>query len=84
VIDLATRRVEVTDITDQPHEAWMKQQARGLTDAVAGFLLEHGYIIGPRPHFCHSFRTMLNTSGVKPVRLPSRSQNLSAYADRWI
>jgi transposase InsO family protein len=27
---------------------------------------------------------MLSTSGVKPVRLPSRSPNLNAYAERWI
>jgi putative transposase len=34
VIDLATRRVEIAGITDQPHEAYMKQMARNLTDAV--------------------------------------------------
>jgi len=57
VIDLATRRVEIAGITDQPHEAWMKQQARNLTDAVDGFLLKHRYVIMDRdPLFCHSFR----------------------------
>jgi hypothetical protein len=33
VIDLATRRVEIVGITDQPHEARMTQQARNLTGA---------------------------------------------------
>jgi len=85
VIDLATRRVEIAGITDQPHEAWMKQQARNLTDAVDGFLLKHSYVIMDRdPLFCHSFRHMLKNSGVKPVRLPPRSPNLNAYAERWI
>jgi putative transposase len=41
VIDLATRRVEIAGIVDQPHEAWMKLMARNLTDAVDGFLLKH-------------------------------------------
>jgi hypothetical protein len=27
---------------------------------------------------------MLKNSGVKPARLPSRSPNLNAYAERWI
>ncbi|HET8938920.1 MAG TPA: integrase core domain-containing protein [Polyangiales bacterium] len=27
---------------------------------------------------------MLKNSGVRPVRLPSRSPNLNAYAERWI
>jgi len=85
VIDLATRRVKIVGITDQPHEAWMKQMARNLTDAVDGFLLKHRYVIMDRdPLFCHSFRDMLKASGVKPVRLPSRSPNLNAYAERWI
>ena len=85
VIDLATRRVEVAGITDQPHEAFMKQMARNLTDAVDGFLLKHRYIIMDRdPLFCHSFRDMLKNNGVRPVRLPSRSPNLNAYAERWV
>ena len=43
VIDLASRKVEVAGIVHQPqpHEAWMRQMARNLTDAVEGFLLGH-------------------------------------------
>jgi putative transposase len=63
----------------------MKQMARTLTDAVDGFLLKHRSIVMARDSlFCHSFRDMLKNSGVKPVRLPSRSPNLNAYAERWI
>lgn len=48
VIDLATRRVENAGIVEQPHEAYMNQMARNLTDAVDGFLLKHRHH-GPRP-----------------------------------
>ncbi|HET8933839.1 MAG TPA: hypothetical protein VFN67_10380 [Polyangiales bacterium] len=83
VIDLASRRVEIAGITEQPHEAYMKQMARNLTDAVDGFLLKHRYIIMDRdPLFCHSARDMLKNSGVTPVRLPSRSPNLNGALDR--
>jgi putative transposase len=49
VIDVASRRVEIAGITDQPHEAYMKQMARNLTDAVDGFLLKHRCICVYRP-----------------------------------
>jgi transposase InsO family protein len=85
VIDLATRRVELAGIVHQPHEAWMLQVARNLTDVVDGFLLGKRYLIMDRdPLFTRAFRTMLATSGVKSVRLPSRSPNLNAFAERFV
>jgi hypothetical protein len=58
VIDLASRRVEFAGIVHQPHEAWMLQIARNLTDAVDGFLLGKQYLIMDRdPLFTRAFRT---------------------------
>jgi hypothetical protein len=34
--------------------------------------------------FTHAFRTMLAPGGVKSVRLPARSPNLNAYAERFV
>ena len=48
VVDLATRRVEIAAISDQPHEAFMKQIVRNLTDAVDGFLVKHRHVIMDR------------------------------------
>ena len=85
VIDLATRRVEIAGVVHQPHGAWMQQVARNLTDAVDGFLLKHRYIILDRdPLYTRAFRQMLCASGVSSVRLPPRSPNLNAYAERFI
>jgi transposase InsO family protein len=85
VIDLATRRVEVAGIVDEPHEAWMLQIGRNLTDVVDGFLLKHRFVIMDRdPLYTHAFRTMLAAANVKSVRLPPKSPNLNAYAERWI
>ena len=85
VIDLASRRVEIAGIVHQPHEAWMKQLARNLTNAVDGFLLKHRYIIMDRdPLYTRGFRQMLRASGVRSVRLPPRSPNLNAYAERFV
>jgi transposase InsO family protein len=36
------------------------------------------------PLYTRAFREFLAASGVKAVRLPARSPNLNAYAERWI
>ena len=38
VIDVATRRVQIAEVHSGPHEAWMIQQAKNLTDAEHRFL----------------------------------------------
>ena len=63
----------------------MRQIARNLTDGDDGFLLHCRYLIHDRdPLFTKSFRALLESSGVSPVRLPSRSPNLNAYAERFV
>ena len=85
VIDIATRRVEVAGVVQQPYDEWMQQIGRNLTDAVDGFLLNHSHLIMDRdPVFTLAFRTLLASSGVKSVRLPPRSPNLNAYAERFV
>src|SRR6267143_1306876 len=34
--------------------------------------------------FCESFREVLKAGGVKPMKLPVRSPNLNAFAERWV
>ena len=38
VIELESRTVEIAGICRQPHEVWMKQIVRNLTDCISGFL----------------------------------------------
>jgi len=85
VIDIKTRRVEIAGITDAPNEAWMKQMARNLTDGFDGFLRDTRFLILDRdPLYSAVFRRMLKDSGVEPVRLPARSPDLNAYAERFV
>ncbi len=61
----------------------MTQIARNLTDAVDGFLRGCSYLIHDRdPLFTRQFRSLVRVSGVEAVRLPARSPNLNAYAER--
>ena len=63
----------------------MKQIARNLTDCDEGFLKEARYLIHDRdPLFTRAFREILKSSGVETVKLPARSPNLNAYAERFV
>ena len=85
VIELKTRRVEIAGIHPQPHGEWMEQMARNLTDSIDGFLRRSRYFIHDRdPLFTRVFCEILKSSGIEPVRLPPRSPNLNAYAERFV
>ncbi|HTP50110.1 MAG TPA: integrase core domain-containing protein [Anaeromyxobacteraceae bacterium] len=77
VIDIQTRRVEIAGIVRQPYGAWMNRIARNLTDPVDGFLQGTRYLLTA------DFVEILGVAGVKCVKLPARSPDLSAYAERF-
>ena len=85
VMEISTRRVYIAGITTNPSEPFMLQIARNLTDAFDGFLLEKRYLILDRDAvFTAKFRGFLADAGTKIVRLPIRSPNLNAYAERFV
>jgi transposase InsO family protein len=84
-IHLESRRVEVAGITSHPNEAWMMQIARNVTMDEWGFLGECRYLLHDRDtKYTQSFRQIIGSGGVEPLRLPPRSPNLNAYAERWV
>jgi putative transposase len=63
----------------------MNQVGRNLTDAVDGLLKGKRYLIHDRdPLFTAEFLSMLAEAGVASVKLPPRSPNLNAYAERFV
>ena len=85
VIELSARRIEIAGITMNPTGAWMIQVGRNLTDVVDGFLRDRRFLIMDRdPLFTAAFRHLLAESGVKSVRLPAKSPNLNAFAERFV
>jgi len=84
-IRLESRRIEVAGITRHPNEAWMKQIARNVTMDEWGFLEGCRYLIHDRDtKFTDSFRAIVKSGHVEPLKLPARSPNLNAYAERWV
>ena len=84
-LHLETRRVSLAGITRHPTEEWMTQMARNAVDEESGYLHRHRYVLHDRDtKFCADFRKTLATEGVKCLRLPPRSPNLNAFAERWV
>jgi transposase InsO family protein len=85
VIHLSTRRIHIAGIAPEPDTAWMNQIARNLTDVGDGFLTGKRFLIHDRdPRFTDAFRETLAGADVQVVRLPARSPNLNAYAERFV
>ena len=84
-LHVGSRRVHIAGITPHPNESWMKQIARNETMEEWGFLKPGQYLIHDRDgKYCPAFQEIVDTSGVKRVKLPTRSPNLNAFAERWV
>jgi putative transposase len=84
-IDLSTRKVEVAGLAQSANGLWMSQIARNLTDSENGILIGIRYLIHDRdPLFTAEFLSMITETGVESVKLPPRSANLNAYAERFV
>lgn len=84
-INLESREVKIAGMTPHPNEMWMKQIARNVTMDEWGFLNKCRYLIHDRDtKFTDSFRAILKSSDVEPLKLPARSPNLNAYTERWV
>ena len=83
-MELKTRRVHFAGCTVNPHEAWMNQMARELTNFQDGFLQGKRYLLMDRDgKFCPAFRRILQDEGTQPLLLPPRSPNLNAHLERY-
>jgi transposase InsO family protein len=63
----------------------MAQMGRNAIDETSGSLRQQRYLLHDRDtKFCKEFRETLAAGGVKCLRLPARSPNLNAFAERWV
>jgi transposase InsO family protein len=84
-IELSTRRVQLGGIGKSPNGLWMEQIARTVTDYEDGVMKNSRYLIHDRdPLFTAAFLEILKHSGIDSVKLPPRSPNLNAYAERFV
>ena len=77
--------MEIGGISSVANGLWMSQMARNLTDSVDGLLARKRYLIHDRdPRFTDEFLHTVKGAGVESVKLPPRSPNLNAHAERFV
>jgi putative transposase len=82
---LESRRVTLVGLTTNPTAAWMEQIARNAVDPETGHLRDQRFVLhGRDTKFCTSFRSILESEGVKCLALPAPSPNLNAFAECWV
>jgi transposase InsO family protein len=84
-IDIGSRAVNIAGITAHPDSRWMTQIARNVTDLNEGFLRSKRCLILDRDtKYCDAFRSILMREGIEVIRLPPRTPNLNAFAERFV
>jgi putative transposase len=81
-MELGRRRLLLFNVTEHPQAEWVVQQVRNLSlqhDHLPRFILHDRGC-----QFSEEFDACAEGSGAKIVRLPARSPNLNAYAERWV
>ena len=85
VIDLETRVATFAGLTRQAHGMWCANIFRELVNDFDGFLRHKTHLILDNdPVFTKGARDVLRNAGVSPVKLPSYSPDLNAYAEHFI
>jgi len=84
-IQMKSRKIYIAGWTPNPNGAWMTQMARNASLADWGFLIAGKHLLHDRDaKFCLAFQDTIKAAGITPIKLPPRSPNLNAHAERWI
>jgi transposase InsO family protein len=84
-IHLETRRVTLAGFTRHPTESWMTQMAQNAVGDPTAALGQCRYLLHDRDtKFWFAFDEVLASERVQSLRLPPRSPNLNAFAERWV
>ena len=85
VIELHSRRVHVIGSTPNPDEAFVLQTLRECSSDMDGVLRRGQILICDRdPKWSRGVEDLLDTVGVRVVRIPARAPNCNAHAERFV
>ena len=84
-LHLETRRVTLAGITRHPTENWMAQIARNVVNDPYSAAWRCSYLLHDGDaKFCVGFEDVFASEGIRCLKLPPRSPNLNAFAERWV
>lgn len=84
-IHLGSRKIVVSPCIEHPNGGWVAQQARNFCMQVLDSNMQAKYLIRDRDaKFCEKFNAIMKTESITPIKLPIRSPDLNAFAERAI
>jgi putative transposase len=84
-IHVGTRRVIVSGVAANPDAAWVTQQARNASMAMAECGLPAGIVLVDHDaKFAAGFDAVFEADGTEVKRVGPVAPNLNAYAERWV
>ena len=85
MIELSSRRVHLGGCTARPTDAWVTQQARNLSMALANAGNDFRFLIPDRDtKFTAAFDEVFRTEGIRIIKTPVRAPRANAVAERWV
>ena len=85
MIELSSRRVHLAGCTARPNNAWVTQQARNLSMALADTNRHVRFLIHDRDtKFTAAFDEIFRTDGIRIIKTPVRAPRANAVAERWV
>jgi hypothetical protein len=84
-IELATRRVHLTEITTNPDGSWVTQQARNLLMQLNDEEARPRFLVRDRDgKFTREFDEVFRSEGIRVIKAPVRAPKARAHAERWV
>jgi transposase InsO family protein len=84
-VRLASREVKIAGVTTRPDDLLMIRSRANLTDSQKTFLRGIRFLIMDRDtKYTDGFRVCFAREGIVAIRLPPRSPNLNAFAERFV
>jgi putative transposase len=85
MLEAGTRHVHVLGVTAHPDGAWTVQQARNLLMELGERAARFRFLVRDRAgQFTEAFDAVLSGAGIEVVKIPPRSPQANAYAERWV